>query len=47
MEPVTVELRRLEPPDPLLAKEVNAPAGPAVAQVKGVAGCSVNDRESP
>ena len=34
-------------PDPLLAKEVTATAGPAAAQVKGTAGCSVSDRESP
>jgi hypothetical protein len=34
-------------PDPLLAKEVTAPAGPAGAQVTSNAGCSVNDRESP
>src|SRR5215471_21369314 len=37
----------LEPLNPLLAKEVAAPAGPAAAQVKGTAVCSVNDRESP
>jgi len=35
------------PDDHLLAKEVAAPAGPAVAQVKSTATCSVNDRESP
>ena len=34
-------------PDPLLAKEVTAPARPAAAQVRSAAGCSVNDRESP
>ena len=34
-------------PDPLLAKEVGAPEGPASTQVKRVAGCSVTDRESP
>jgi hypothetical protein len=33
--------------EPLLAKEVTATAGPAATQVKGAAGCSVNDRESP
>ena len=33
--------------EPLLAKEVATPAGPAAAQLKGSAGCSVNDRESP
>ena len=34
-------------PDPLLAKEVAATAGPAAAQVKSTAGCAVTDRESP
>jgi hypothetical protein len=34
-------------PDPLLAKEVDAPAGPAAAQFKCAAGCAVNNRESP
>jgi hypothetical protein len=34
-------------PDPLLAKEMAAITGPAAAQVKRSAGCSVNDRESP
>ena len=33
--------------DHLLAKEVAVPAGPAAAQVKSSAGCSVTDRESP
>jgi hypothetical protein len=33
--------------DPLLAKVVAAPGGPAAAQVKSTAGCSVSDRESP
>jgi hypothetical protein len=33
--------------DSLLAKEVTATSGPAAAQVKRAAGCSVNDRESP
>jgi hypothetical protein len=31
----------------LLAEEVATPGGPAAAQVKSTAGCSVNDRESP
>jgi hypothetical protein len=42
-----VELRGLEPLDLLLAKEVDAPGGPAAAQVESAAGCSVSDRESP
>ena len=33
--------------DPLLAKEVAAPGGPAAAQVRHTADCPVNDRESP
>jgi len=33
--------------DHLLAKEVAATGGPAAAQVKRAAGCSVDDRESP
>ena len=33
--------------EPLLAKAVAAPGGPAAAQVKSTAGCSVNDRQSP
>jgi hypothetical protein len=35
------------PCDPLLAKEVAVPAGPAAAQARSAAGCSVTDRESP
>jgi hypothetical protein len=31
----------------LRAKEVDATGGPAAAQVKSTAGCSVSDRESP
>ena len=33
--------------DPLLAKEVAAPAEPAAVQVTSNIGCSVNNRESP
>jgi len=33
--------------EPVLAKVVAAPAGPADAQVKGSDGWTVNDRESP
>src|SRR6476661_1356654 len=33
--------------EPLPAKEVAAACGPAVAQARSAAGCSVNDRESP
>jgi hypothetical protein len=33
--------------DHLLAKEVAVASGPAVAQARSAAGCSVNDRESP
>ena len=33
--------------DHLLAKEVAAASGPAIAQARSAAGCSVNDRESP
>src|SRR5262249_6543495 len=33
--------------DSLLAKEVAAACGPAVAQARSAAGCSVNDRDSP
>jgi hypothetical protein len=33
--------------DPLLAKVVAATGGPAAAQLKSTAACSVNDRESP
>jgi hypothetical protein len=40
---LTVELRG----DPLLAKEVDAHAGPAATQAKSAPGCTVNDRESP
>ena len=43
--------RDARPPDlrasTLLVKVVAATGGPAAAQVKGAAGCSVNDRESP
>src|SRR5215471_9017807 len=42
-----VELGGLEPPTPLLAKEVAAAAVPVAVQVKSNAGCSVDDRESP
>ena len=33
--------------EPLLAKEVDAPAGPAATQARSAAAWSVNDRESP
>jgi hypothetical protein len=33
--------------EPLLAKVVAATGGPAAAQLKSTAACSVNDRESP